>query len=59
MVDEEISAWITKGYIYWHLAACCMKYTVVTRTISSNGGKASILHLREIEGFTILSRFNK
>lgn len=27
MVDEEISAWITKGYIYGHLAGCYMRYT--------------------------------
>ncbi len=59
MVDEEISAWITKGYIYWHLAGYYMQYIVVTCTICSNGGKVLILYLMEIEMFTILVLFDR
>lgn len=59
MEDEEISAWITKGYIYWHLAGCCMWYTVEICTISSNGGKVLIPYLLEIEIFTILVLINR
>ena len=58
MVDEKISAWITKGYIYWHLAGCYIRYTVVIWTIYSNGGKVLILYLLEIEMPTILALFN-
>lgn len=59
MVDEEISAWITKEYIYWHLAGYYMRHTVVICTICSNGGKVLILYLLEIELFTILVLFNR
>lgn len=58
MVDEEIFAWITKRYIYWHLAGCYMQYIVVICTICSNGGGALILYFLEIEMFTIFVLFN-
>lgn len=48
MVDEEISAWIAKGYIYWHLAGYYMRYTVVIRTICSNGCEVLIPYLQQI-----------
>lgn len=53
MVDEEISAWITKRYIYWHLAGCYIQYNVLLWTICSNGCRALILYFLEIEMFTI------
>lgn len=59
MVDEEIYAWISEGYIYWHLAGYYMQYIVVICTICSNGGKVfNSPHSLEIEMFTILVLFN-
>lgn len=59
MVDEEISAQITEGYIYWHFAGYYMRYTGVICTICSNGVKVLIFYSLKIEMSSILVLFNR